>query len=501
MPVYKRIEAPRPLGLSVAPPPPDTYMAPDPELLTPAMLLRMIARRKALVAACGLLVAALGLAWGTLVPAKYVAYAQLIVDPTDLRVTDRSLRIPSQFSDALVAQVENQVRVITSESVLGRMIAAERLDEDPEFNGTAPPGPIAATSNWLRGLLGRAEASAPAPLLATQRKVEQLVGAKREERTYVVNISAETREPDKSVRLADALVSAFVAETAEARDEVSKRVAGSLDSRIGQLKDEVEKAERNVEAFKRKNNIVSAVGQSVTEQQLANANTRFGAAQTAVAQAQSRYDQVLKAQRSGDPGAVPDALQSATVTNLRNQVTEVQRRLSDLTATRGARHPEVIEIRAQEATVRRALGDELARIASSAKTDLDRSRADEREMKRSFDAMKAAVNAKDEASVRLRELERSAQASRSVYEAFLNRTREVTEQEKVDPTNIRIISRAQLPERRSSPPRTLLLIVGGLFLGLCFGAGIAMVRGMVEGDVERLGPRRRPVGGFAIVRT
>lgn len=150
--------------------------------------------------------------------------------------------------------------------------------------------------------------------------------------------------------------------------------------------------------------------------------------------------------------------------------------------------------------MRRALGDELARIAASARTDLDRARADEREMQRSFDAMKAAVNAKDEASVKLRELERAAQASRSVYEAFLNRTREVSEQEKVDPTNIRIISRAQLPERRASPPRTLLLVLGGLFAGLGLGAGIAMLRGMLDGDVERLSARRIPASAFAIVR-
>lgn len=499
--MYRQAQPQRQLGLSVAPSPPDTYLAPPPELLTPAMLVRMILRRKALVLACGLAFAALGLAWGKLVPAKYLAAAQVIVDPTDLRVTDRSLRTPNQFNDALIAQVENQVRVITSESVMKRLVATERLDEDPEFNGTAPPDPVAQAIQWVKDLFGKHEQKAPSLLVAALRKLDKTIAAKREERTYVVGVSAETLDPEKSVRLADAVVDAFVAETAEARDEVSKRVAGSLDARLGQLKNDVEQAERRVEEYRRQNNIVTAIGQSVTEQQLANANARLGSAQTGVAQAQSRYDQVLKAQRGGDGGAIPDALQSQTVMNLRTQFTEVQRRVSDVTATRGTRHPEVIEVRAQEATVRKALAAELARIATAAKTDLDRARADEREMQRSFDAMKAAVNAKDAASVRLRELERAATASRSVYETFLTRTREVSEQEKVDPTNIRIISRAQLPERRSSPPRTLLLVVGGLILGLCLGAGIAMVRGMVEGDVERLDPRRHPSPGFALVRS
>lgn len=497
--MYMPAERRRPVELSVAQPPQD-YLPSQPELLTPGMLVRMILRRKLLVLFCGLAVAGLGLAWGTLTPAKYLATAQLIIDPTDLNVTDRGLRAPNQVSDALVAQVENQVRVLTSESVNDRVIASEHLDRDPEFNGQGPPGPMAAIAEELRGLVGPPAAPKTIPPhLAAQRKLGQVVSAKREERTYVVNVSALTGDPEKSVRIADGVVAAFIAETAEARDEVSKRVAGSLDARIDGMRRDVEQAEQRVEAFRRKNNFVSAVGQSVTEQQLGSANSRLGQAETAVAQAQSRYDQVLKAQRSGDAGAIPDALQSQTVMSLRGQLADVQRRLSDLLATRGSRHPDVIQMQAQATSSRRALDEELARIATSARTDLERARADQREMQRAFDAMKSAVNKKDEAGVRLRELERSAQASRSVYEAFLKRTREVSEQEKVDPTNIRIISHAQLPERRASPPRTLLLIAGGLLLGLGLGAGLAMVRGMIEGDVERLSARRLP-GTLAIVR-
>lgn len=502
--MYRRYETGRPIerhpGLTIAPPPPDTYRAQEPHLLTPAMLVRMVTRRKFLVALVALSCACAGLAWGTLVPAKYLAAAQLIIDPTDLRVTDRELRTPSQFSDALVAQVENQVRVLGSEPVLTRAIAAEHLDADPEFNGTEAPGPITALGNWVRGLMGQSSAAPVSLRLATLRKLSEIIGAKREERTYVVNVSALTRDPEKSVRLADAVVAAFMAETAESRDAVSKRIAGSLDARIADLRKDVEKAEKRIEDYRRKNNLVSAVGYSVTEQQLANANSRLSAAETATSQAQSRYDQILKGERNGDAGAIPDALQSSTVMALRAQLTEVQRKVSDITATRGSRHPEVIEIRAQEATMRRALAGELTRIAASAKTDLERARADEREMRRSFDAMKAAVNVKDEASVRLRELERDAKASRSVYEAFLNRTREISEQETVDPTNIRVISDAQLPERRHSPPRTLLLVLGGLLMGTVLGAGIAMLRGMVEGDVERL-TERRPSRSFALVQT
>ena len=499
--MYKPLDVPKPPGLRVAAQPPDTYVAPPPQLLTPAMLARMVLRRKLLVSLCALSFALCGLAWGTLVPAKYIAFAQLIIDPTDLRITEGSLRTSSQLPDAMVAQVENQVRVIMSESVLKRLVSDEKLDEDPEFNGTAPPTGLAAILAHLRALVLRPEPARANRELTTERSLAALLGAKREERTYVVNVSALTHNPDKSARLADGLVNAYLAETADARDAVSKRIAGSLNSRIAELRRDVEQAERRVEDYKRDNNIVSAVGQNVIEQQLSFANSRLGQAQTGVSQAQSRYDQMVRAQKSGDAGAIPDALQSTTVTNLRNQLTDVQRRASNLMATRGTRHPDMIEIRAQETAMRRAISDELTRIVATARSDLDRARADEKEMQRAFDTLKDAVNVKGEASVRLRDLERDAQASRSVYENFLSRTREVSELEQVDSTNVRLISRASPPERRTSPPRTLLLVLGGFLLGSCLGAGIAMVSGMIEGDVEKLTPRQRSPTSFALVRT
>ncbi|WP_162240565.1 GumC family protein [Methylobacterium sp. Leaf108] len=488
----------RPRGAAVPAVAPYTVTLPP---LTPMVLAFMVWRHRIQVAVFGLVFALLGLAFGVLAPAKYAAFTQLIIDPTDLRVTDRSLRTASQYSDALIAQVENEIRVITSSSVLDRVVRAERLDRDDEFVPKGSPGLLSGIATSVRGLFGAAEPQRqPAPALTALRALDKVVSAKRDERTYVVTIGATSRDPDKAVRLADAVVDAYVTETAQTRDEVSRKIAGSLNDRIAELKSAVEQAEQRIERYKRANNIVSAVGSSVTEQQLVAASTRYQAAANAVTQAQSRYQQVMQARGSGDVGAIPDALQSATVMNLRSQVTEVQRRLSDLSATRGRRHPEVIEMTAQEATVRRALNEELGRIAVAAKTDLDRARADERENQRTYETLKAAVSTKDDASVRLRELERDLQASRSVYETFLNRTKEVSEQTKIDEANIRVISRAQVPERRSYPPRTLLLVIVGLVAGLALGVGIAIARGLIRKSGITLRPNRMP-GALSIRRS
>jgi polysaccharide biosynthesis transport protein len=77
--------------------------------------------------------------------------------------------------------------------------------------------------------------------------------------------------------------------------------------------------------------------------------------------------------------------------------------------------------------------------------------------------------------VRLRELESEAESDRAVYTAFLNRAKEVGEQQDLNDTNSRIITRAAPPTAKSSPPRTLI-IAGSFLLGLIGGGMIGLLR-------------------------
>src|SRR5438046_2750573 len=60
-----------------------------------------------------------------LVPAQYTAVTQLLIDPNDLRVVENGLTTSSQLAETNILQVESQVRVLTSDNVLRRVIIAE----------------------------------------------------------------------------------------------------------------------------------------------------------------------------------------------------------------------------------------------------------------------------------------------------------------------------------------------------------------------------------------
>jgi succinoglycan biosynthesis transport protein ExoP len=90
-----------------------------------------------------------------------------------------------------------------------------------------------------------------------------------------------------------------------------------------------------------------------------------------------------------------------------------------------------------------------------------------------LNALKQRAMATGLAFVKLRELEREVDASRAVYESFLQRARETREQERLDTVNVRVLSDAQAPLERSWPPRRLILLLAALSAGLLGGIGLA----------------------------
>jgi len=421
---------------------------------------------------------ALALLFITLAPHEYTAVTQILIDPTDLRGVGNDTTQTAQLSDAALMQVESQVSVLTSDAVLRRVVTSEGLDHDPEF----VRGP-----SFLSVLIGKS-AVPGGNTLAALNELKRRVVIKRAERTFVVEINVTSREPTKAVRLANAVAQAYLEEQTEARADAARQVSQSLSGRLQEMKDRVRDSEQKVEAFRASNNLVGTNGQLVTDQQLTEMSNLVGAARAHTAEAKARLEQVEQVQRTKDEnGAFPEALQSATITQLRSQYAEVMRREAEQAATLGPLHPAVIDIQAQADRLRHMIDDEIDRAAVAARTEFASARATEQTLAGNFETLKQTATTNNEALVGLRELERDAQASRDIYQAFLARARESGAQEQVDTKNIRVLSKADLPQKRSSPPPSLLVALGAMMLGAAAGTGIVLVRPQADAGAQRSG--------------
>jgi polysaccharide biosynthesis transport protein len=410
----------------------------------------------------------------------YRATTQILIGPADLKLVEKSVLPAAQTPDANVMQVETETRVLVSDRVLRRVVRHEHLTDDPEFHGGLR---LAGFVDALRSVVGTQadQAKTVDPELDAIRQLQRNIGAKRTERTYVVDLSVESSDPDKSARIANAVGAAYLDEQADARAEQARRATDSLSARLNEQRERLTQAEEQVERYKAQHNIVNASGRLVDEQQLSELNNQLSAAQARAGEAKAKYDQVLQLRRGKlDEGVIPEAVQSTTLGLLRDQYGTIARQEANLAAELGPRHPRVIEARAQLAKAQQQIGNEIARIAEASRIDYERALANETSLATNLATLKQRAMDTGLAFVKLRELEREAEANRAVYESFLVRTREIREQERLDTANVRVLADAQPPQGRSWPPRRLVLLPALLMLGVLGGIGLAYLVELVR---------------------
>ena len=410
-------------------------------------------------------------------PVRYTATTQILIQPADLRVVDKAVVDSSPFNDTANSQVESQARVLVSEDVLGRVVDGQKLTADAEFNGSG--------SGLLSGSLGLLMTAFASPSdpgyasdlrVATLDSLRQKVKVKRLPQTFVVDLSVATDDRNKSAHLANAIANAYLDEQAAAQTTTARRASDSLSKRLDLLAANVRAAEEKVEQFKRQNHIVASTGQLVTEAEATELNNQLVLSRARTAAAKARYEQTRDLLRTGiDAGNLPEAVQSPTVTALREQYAAAARREAMLAGSLGPQHPNLIQARDDLTRAKSLVADEIGRLAKASQSDYERAVADESSLANSLDGLKGKILETGDASVHLRELERDAEAKRNVFEALSVRSRELAEQEGIDTSNVRVISVATAPRNRSFPPPSILTLAAALILGLMAGCGRALL--------------------------
>lgn len=452
-------------------------------------LSRLLWRRKAMIASAGLICACLAVTIGKSLAPRYTATAQLYVDPRELQLVDRELTPRAQDVSGMAMVVESQARLITSNSVLLQIIQQNHLDTDPEF------GSGGGAKGLLSSLFGGEPRPADEDKAAQTAALEALgkhIAVKKTERSFIVDVEVWSHDPAKAAMLANALTRAYLAESRNSQATAARRATSDLSSRLKELRERLRNAETALATYKAQNNFVGTQDTLISDQQLSASNQRLAAARAATLDAQARYDQIQASRRAAaDAGAIPEALQSPTMANLRSQYADARKRYAELASELGPRHPSLRQTEKQVEDLRRAINEETERFAQAANNDLTRARDYEASLNKALEAQKRQSVELSQASVRLRELEREVEASRDVYQSFLKRSRETEEQESLNTSAARIIGEATVPQRRTFPPGMSLLALLGLLLGMLGAAGWVIAADRVPFEVMEPEPSRR----------
>lgn len=406
-------------------------------------------------------------------PKVYVATTQVLVDPRDIKVVANEVTPNALPSEATLALIESQTSVIMSSNILSRVIADAGLDQDPEFNGERRTGLATLLPPSVAALLAEPSDDSRKREYFVQARLRHALTVARETKSFVINLSVASQEAEKSARLANLTASIFIDDQGRVQSDTARRATTALSSRLSELRQSVVEAEGAVEDYKSRNALIGVGGRLVDDQYITRINDELARIRGNIPSLRVKADSMRSASvEDVVRGTLPEELSSTALVRLRQSYSDLEQQAAVLAARLGPRHPQRIASEGALSAARQAIESELARIVSSAQTELARAEGTERDLSLQIDDLKGKQIETSGAFVKLRELEREVDASRAVYEAFLLRAREIGEQESLNTANIRIISEATPPLQPAGLSRKVVVLVGGI-VGFGIGIGLA----------------------------
>jgi len=449
-------------------------------LVDPVVLFRTVWRWRLLVVLTTIIGGVLGVMIALSTPHQYLAISQFVYDPRELRLTDTDFLPPSYSSESTLALVDSQVRIVSSVPVLETVVADLDLTSDPEFNGKGAPGFGSVLGALSQLLSGGGDEDSESMVIAVQN-LASAVNVYRVPNTFIIHIAVTTEDPVMSANIANAILAVYMEKQQSAQSALFERTAEAMTKQLADLRRDVEIAEQRVEQYKAEHDIVGAGGSLINEEQLVKLNEQLAdiRAQKVEIQAKAESARSLNVDEILS-GTSPEILESSTIGELRAAYAASKRSFDALATSLGPRHPRRVAAAQTLETARTEVSNELRRIVSSTQTELRRIVQSEQQLAADLAVLKSRQMDTSEDLVRLRELEREANATSAIYESSLKRTRETREQQNLNTSNIRIVAEATTPIDPVGPSRKLIAI-GGAIAGLIFGLGVAVLIGLYRG--------------------
>jgi succinoglycan biosynthesis transport protein ExoP len=447
---------------------------------------RILRRRWKLVTAAPAVLGLLALVYVMASTTLYTATSTVQVDPRRASAieSNQSAMSMSNFGTD-DATIDSEALLIQSISILQRVVEKLKLTDDSEFTPT--PGLLDPIKR-LFASSGPSSGASPedAAIARSVDILQRRMKVARQGTTFLVDINVSSESPRKAALIANAIAEGYFEEQVRAKNDATRIASNWLNGQIDGLKSRVVAAERAVEDFRAANNLNVSQGVTVNDQQITDLNNQLISARVQTAEARAKFEQAQQLTQSGkDPGGINAAISSEMITKLRTQYAEIAKNEADLSSKYGPRHPLVANVHAQLRDTQRLINEEVQRVLQSTRHDYDVARSREASLQQSFDQLQGVSSSSGQAQVRLRELQREAEANRTLYESYLARYKETTAQESLEMPDSHVVTKASVPISPSSP-KTFLTLGVALMLGLGIGCVLAFLADYLDQRVKTL---------------
>ncbi|WP_431266721.1 GumC family protein [Dankookia sp. P2] len=437
-----------------------------------AALLSVLAGRKWTLALSILSVTALATVVVYNLRSEYVAEAVIVVGARTPQMIELQPVVTALTINPMLAQaqVETEIQIVRSRGLADRVIARLGLKQDPEFNPTLSEDWIgrvlAWLPDWVRSQLAGLRQAREEDVADSEEDTAVLtqfgrhLGVSPVGRSTTLAITVSSVSPTKAALIANTVADVYLENALAEKTSGTERAAAALTERVRDLRDKLGRSERAVEDYRLRRGLVAGDDKGGTSQQLNDIRSQIALAQAAGATAEARLAQIRGPNAS--VASSTDVLGSLTIQKLREQEAMLVHDQQGTLTRLGSMHPEAIQKRAAVDAIRQQIRREIDKIAASLQAEAQIQRTREQTLRQDEAAIEQSIGTRRQAEVTLRELLREAEADRNLYELFLRRSQEVTQQLGMQQPDGVIISRATAPSRPAWPPKLLFIGIAAI---------------------------------------
>jgi polysaccharide biosynthesis transport protein len=391
----------------------------------------------------------------------YRAQATIEVNPEGVEVVGKEIEgvQPSQSNDR--AFLNTQVGLLKSRSLAERVARSTNVaNNEGLFDQEIPrQAREAAAAGMVQGAV--------------------TIDAQRD--SSLIAIAVEGPNPELTARLANAYADNFIQSNMERRYEATSYARNFLQQRIAAVKARLEQSERQLVDYAQKQGIITlsvdtgGTGTSRQEQSI-DAATLI---QTNNALAQARSDRIAAEQRfrqAAGAQANVAATSDPTVQSLGQQRAVLEAQYQQKLALFKPDFPEMVQLRSQIDSLVQEIARQRSTVSGSTsnslRADYQAALARENALQAKVNEGKAGLMALRERSIQYTNLQREVDTNRSLYDALLQRFKEVGVAGGVGANVVSVVDRAQVPGGPFKPNLPLNIMIG-LAVGLLLGLGTA----------------------------
>lgn len=439
----------------------------EPEKMHLRQLFGIILQRAKLGLAVAAVVFVLVMAAFALKTPTYSAMGSVVLDPLHQNLAQTEQREGGLPADT--GAIDTQVEILRSPALAEAVVRRLRLYNDPEFNPTMKPGVFGLTP-------ARPPIANPDKALIAQT-VDALMSrlwVHREGLTYVITVGAKSTSPQKATMLTNVVMDTYLQRQLDGKLEAVTRANKELGMSLEKMRQDAEFAEARVQQYRNEHGLFSAQGATMAEQEVSTINQQLALAKADAAEKAALLSAAQTQLHNGNGGAdVGAALGSNTILELRKHEAELSVKLAQLQTDFTPEYPEVKRTAAELHDIRAQIQSEINRILSNLKAEAQAAAGRESSLLASRGTAQGGLAANGQAQVGLLGLQQRADATKQIYEAYLNRAKQVAAEGSFQQSDATINSLAQIPTAPTSP--NMKLGAAMALLAALVSAGAAML--------------------------